>query len=361
MSIEIKEQTVGEGTSQSDADSGASGGTAGDNPGGTPAADAKEGDTPPAESDAGEVDGEKPAEPPKFVAKSKFKVRQFDAAKADELIQQEIDVPARFKELMKDAESEKEVLEVLEKAFGIEAIKGERAHVKKELGETRVQLKTMQDGVQELRTIYQRGDINMFLQKLAIPRERMLQWALDEVTYTQLPPEQQRVHDERILAQRQAYEAEKRASMTQNQSSEQIRQATSLLLDAGLARPDNKSFADLYDSQVGKPGSFRDEVIATGNSAWNESNGQVVLTPEQAIERTLAKWKPFLSKAQATPATQAPANPAAQSAQPGTQPAVAHKPGSTLPNLQGRSQSPVKSSAPRSIEDLKKLRSQMQG
>jgi hypothetical protein len=358
MSLQVQEtQTSGEIT-QAGANEGAQGGAAGDNPGGAPASTAKEGEPSPgaAAAAASTEDPEKPEgdapAAPQFTPKGKFKVRQFDPAKLDELIQKEVDVPELFKALMKDEKTEKEVLDILERAYGIDAIKGERAHVKKELTEVRNQLGSMKEGVQELRAMYQRGDLDLFFDKLAIPHERVLQWALDRVNYSQLPPEQQRIFDERRDAQRQAYEAEKRASLTQTQSSEQIRHATSLLLDAGLARPETQSVAEIYDARVGRPGAFRDEVIATANQAWNESNGQVVLTPDQAIEKTLAKWKPFLANAQASAAPQA----AGQQAQPGgTQPPASTKPAATIPNVQGRPQSPMKS-APRSIEDLKKLR-----
>lgn len=354
MSPQVESEVVESGASSQagSAESGAAGGSPVENQGGAPAAGAKEGEPSPDATEGGE-----PAkvETPAFVGRSKFKVRQFDPSKADELLQQEIEVPARFKELIKDADSEKEVLEILEKAFGIEAVKGERTHAKKELSETRTQLRSMQDGVTELRTIYARGDIDLFLDKLKIPRERMLKWALDHVEYSQLPPEQQRVFDERRDAQRQAYDAEKRASQTQDQSFQQIRQARGMLLDAGLARPDISQFANSYDAKVGKPGAFRDEVIAAGNKAWNDSDGKVDLTPDQAIEQAMARWSPFLTPAQAAQAPQAPAAPAGT--QTGTQSPAPAKPAGTLPNLQGRSQSPMKT-APRSIDDLKKIREQ---
>jgi hypothetical protein len=284
--------------------------------------------------------------PPAYKPREKFKV-----------MDKEHEVPAWLKSMMKDADTEKQAIELLEKAYGLDSVKEERVSARKERDQFKTELTGIQTAIGEVRAAYQRGDIDMFLDKLQIPQERMLQWALDKVNYSQLPPEQQRVLDERREAQRKAYDAEKRVGTYEQQIHEQARQAKTMLLEAGLARPDVSTFAQAYDSRVGKPGAFKAEVAATGELAWIQSQGKVDLSPEQAIEQVMQKWRPFLGAAPSVPGTQP--GPTQVASETGTQPNATAKP-SVIPNVQGKSQSPLKSK-PRSIADLKKLRDQAAG
>lgn len=307
---------------------------------------AKEGDTPITEGDAGI-----PAAAAAYKARDKFKVMVLGS---DE--QKEHEVPPLLRGIMKDAESEKQVIELLEKAYGLEPVKASRAEIRKERDTFKSDLGNIQRSIAEVRNTFQRGDIDGFLDKLEIPHDRMLQWALDKVNYSQLPPEQQRIFDERRDAQRRAYTAEQQAQTYESQLQETNRRAKTELLNAGLARPDVKAFADAYDTKVGKPGSFFSEVAQTGNNAWIQSNGTVDLSPEQAIEQTLAKWRNFI-QVESAPA-QVTAGQAASQSGPGTQ-ATSQAKAAVIPNVQGGSQSPMKSK-PRSVADLKKLSAAMQ-
>lgn len=283
---------------------------------------------------------EEGAEPPPAAAykpREKFKV-----------LDSEHEVPAWLKSTMKDDVSEKQAIELLEKAYGLEPVKTRLADTRKERDTLKTEFTKVQHSIEEMRKTYQRGDIDAFLDKLSIPHERMLQWALGKVEYSQLPPEQQRILDERQAAQRQAWTAEQQNQFYQTQLQEQTRSVKSTLLESSLARPDVSAFQHSFDSRVGRPGAFREEIIAQGELAWIQSEGKNDLTPEQAIEKVMAKWR----NAMTTPGAAAPA-----AVSPGTPAALSAKP-SVIPNIQGGSQSPMKSK-PRSIDDLKKLSAKM--
>lgn len=311
------------------------------------AADAQTGEKPAKEgsptpgSEENDADTEK--EPEKiaaYKAREKFKV-----------MDSEHEVPAYLKALMKDADSEKQVIELLEKAYGLEPVKTRLGETRKERDHFKGEFGTIQKTIQDVRQTYQRGDIDAFLDKLSVPHERMLQWALEKVNYSQLSPEQKQILDERRDAQRKAWSEEQRAGSYEQKLQEQTRQAKTMLLEAGLARPDVGAFQQAYDAKVGKPGAFRDEIVAQGELAWIQSNGQVDLSPQQAIEQAMLKWRPFV-QTEAAPGTQA--SVPAQAGEQGSKAAPQAKP-SVIPNVPGRSQSPMKSGV-RSVEDLKKLR-----
>lgn len=286
-----------------------------------------------------------------FKPREKFKYRVFGSEE-----QKEEAVPEWLKGALKDAETEKQAIELLEKAYGLEPVKAARAEVAKERDHFKGEFTKVQSSIADVRKTYQRGDIDSFLDKLQIPHERMLQWALDKVNYTQLPPEQQRMIDERREAQRAAWSAEERAMQLESGSFEQARTAKQTSLQLALNRPDVSSFAQAFDQRAGRPGAFFEEVCATGDLAWTQSQGKEDLSPDQAIERVIKKWGAFVQP-QASAAAAPTAASAGSQAGPGTQAAPTQKTAPVIPNVQGRTTSPMKSK-PRSIEDLKKLRAQ---
>lgn len=299
-----------------------------------------------------EPEPEEPLPAAAYKPREKFKVMVYGSNE-----QKEIEVPEYLKPLMKDEKSEKEIIELLEKSHGLEPVKAARAAVARERDHFKGEFSKVQTAISDMRQTYQRGDIDAFLNKLQIPHERMLQWALDKVNYSQLPPDQQRVLDERQEAKRLAWAAEERSMSVEQQMYEQGRQAKQTLLESSLARPDVKTFAETFDARAGRPGAFFEEIKATGQSAWNQSNGKVDLTPDQAIEQVMVKYGPFL---QSPVAQSAPVTPtAAQAASQGGASVIQAKP-AVIPNVQGRTTSPMKS-GPRSLDDLRKLGKQAQG
>lgn len=291
-----------------------------------------------------EVEEGEEAEKPKFTPRTKVKV--MDA---------EHEVPSWLLKAIDNADTEKEAVELLEKAYGLPHVKENLQTTRRERDEIKTNYQKTMSDIQDVKKTYQRGDIDQFLDKLQIPHERMLQWAVDKVNYSQLPPDQQRVIDERSAAQRKAYAAENQVSSYEQQIQEQARTAKSQLLQSSLVRPDIKTFAEAFDARHGKSGSFLQEVIATGNLAWATSNGKVDLTPDQAIEQVMGKWGKFLQPGQAQQGTEVPV------VVPGpgvaAQASSAPKP-AVIPNVAGRSTSPMKSK-PRSLDELKKLGKEM--
>lgn len=307
------------------------------------------GDSGDGEGVVGEGGEGEPAAAAAYKPREKFKFLDFGTGE-----QKEETVPEWLKATMKDEATEKEAIALLEKAYGLEPVKASRAAVAQERDRVKTELGSVQKTIQDVRQTYQRGDIDAFLDKLVIPHERMLQWALDKVNYSQLPPDQQRVLDERTEAQRKAWAAEQQSGMLEQQVHEQTRQAKQVLLQSSFARPDVKSFADSYDARAGKPGAFFEEVRATGELAYIQSQGKNDLTPDQAIELVMKKWSPFISPAQASgnPATPAPGQDpnAARVVNPSQKPGV-------IPNLQGKAASPMKSGV-RSLDDIRKIAAQ---
>lgn len=254
---------------------------------------------------------------------------------------------------IKDADSEKKIKELYEKAYGLDIVKPRLQQERQSHAEVRKQFEGLQGEINSLRTDYQRGDFDSFFAKLQIPEEKLLQWMYDKITYNQLPPEQRAPLDARKASDQRAWQAEQRAAQMETVASQHAVEAKRYALQVALEKPDVKSFVESFNSRAGKPDAFMEALYEMGESAWNRSGGQVDLTPEQAIQEVMKRYQAFLGDP--APQAQAPQNPSAAAA-------VSQAQGGqvpVIPNVGGRTTSPTKAARPKSIDDLKKLAAAM--
>ncbi len=245
----------------------------------------------------------------------------------------------------------------MKKLFGqaatLDEVKTSNQTLKKNLGEVGGALNNFQAGVQKLRGLVQKNDFDGFFQGMNIPQERIFQWVLDKVQYNQLPPEQRAQIDAQRNLQNQNEMAQSNLSQASQRELHYATQVKGLQLDNALGRSDIKTMGDAFDSRVGRPGAFKDAIIEHGKAVWALSGQTVDLTPEQAVADFVQKY--------GNPSAFAGQNPAAGAAtQPGNTPgstpsANAAPPVKVIPNVAGRSTSPIKQK-PRNLEDLKRLR-----
>ncbi len=293
---------------------------------------------------AGEVTpvaGEVPP-PPAYTPNFKLKV-----------MDQEHEIPEKFRAMIKDAESEKEVREIFEKAFGLDHVKP-KLQVERQAREQYEQAYGQLSGqVQDLQKDYQRGDYDSFFKKLEIPFENLLQYVAQEIEYRKLPPDQRQIVDGRRQAEQRSYALEREQSTQTQQSQQMLTESVQHALDLTLARADVKTAAESYDSRVGKPGAFKSEVQKRGHFYW-VTQGKLI-PPGQAVEEVLGLVggapAPAGTPAAATPAAATPPVQAANTA-------TAPKAPPVIPNVQGKSTSPLPKK-PRSIAELKELAAQM--
>ncbi len=270
-----------------------------------------------------------PAETPAFQPNFKYKV---DRA--------EKEIPEMYRALIKDADTEKQVRELFEKTDGFEAIKPRHQQLREKFEEVNQQHTHLTESLDDLRADYQRGDFDSFFAKLEIPQEKIVDWLVSKVEYEKLPVDQRRILDRNRDADRRAYETERQASQREEMYMGELTRARAYALDVALDRGPAQTAAQAYDARNGE-GSFRNLVIERGEMAWYRSKGQTDLSPEQAIQEAL--------KVIGHDESAAPGQGAAQST--GNQPAAR---AATIPNLGGKSSSPVKPKV-QTLDDLKKL------
>lgn len=325
------------------------------------------GSIPPSQSSAPEATPESSA-PSKTEVSSKPQSAAVDPASTPEapvynpnfkfkVMDKEHEIAEQFRSIIKDADTEKLVRELHEKAYGLDVVKPRFNDLREKYKSVEQEARGYKEGIGELREHYTRGDFDSFFKKLNIPQEKVLQWVLDKAHYNELPPEQRQVLDAKRYAEQRAAALEKEHAATQSKYEDALVQAKARDLQIALDRDDVRQFAESFDARAGKPGSFLEEVIQRGELAWYTSKGKIELTPEQAIQEVLTRYQ-GLVQPKPKEAPMIPVNGQDPNGQaPAHAPAASKAP--TIPNIGGRQASSVSKSKPKSIDDLKQLYKKM--
>lgn len=255
----------------------------------------------------------------------------------------EYDFDEVFTPVIKDKESEDRVRNLHVRAHAFDELKKRYDSTQSELSER----SKADAGLEALNNDLQKRDFTSFFQRLKIPRSELEKWMTSELEFEQLPLEyRQQVQQQRDL-QRQQQEAISRADTTEKRLAEA--QMADVNREFALVSefPEVKNFRSEFDKRAGE-NSFEREVFRLGDYYWGQGKGRLPMM-------TLAKEVMSLY-GHTTPAAAPQAGGQGPSGSQ-TPPKAAAPKTKVLPNVSGRSASPVKQQI-RSIADLRKLRKQ---
>lgn len=297
-----------------------------------------------------------------------------------QLEQREFEIDPKFHGIMKDAESEKLVRELHEKAFGLESIKerfNETRQNAQALSEENRQIVSSINGVRSLyQTAVKSGNLHkldFFFQKLDIPQQVILQYALEKVKLNEMAPEQRQAVETSLKAEKDAEDL--RAQMLDQQSDDASQSAAvkQQMVEAVLERPAVAALVEEYDTRVGKPGAFKAAVFREGSLAWNTE--RLDLTPQQAVQRVIENYGLADGKHKLPPGQQ-PGGAGAQNAQAQVVPnkgdqnpqsvanggkKVVKRTDKTIPNVSGRDANSPLPPKFKSVDDIVKHRKEKYG
>lgn len=249
-----------------------------------------------------------------------------------------------LKGAVKDAETEKKARELYEKAYGLDSVKQDRQSLKTELSESKEKIARTDQALETIGEFARQKDFDSFFEALSIPKEQILQYALQLV---------QREQDPNVKAQ---WEANRNATLSsrnfqqQSQDLQQRQQQFSVQqrtfeLDQVVSRADITPVAQAYNAGMGNPGAFREYVIRIGQA--HAASGSDI-SAEQAVTeavRHLRAVNPTLGQMAVTP-------PSQQVVAPSNKPVI--------PNMGGRGTSPVRPTI-KSFDDLKQRSKELNG
>lgn len=267
-----------------------------------------------------------PAEAQAYTPNHKFKV-----------LDKEHEFDEWAKNAAKDPETEKKIREIYEKAYGIDSIKQDRHTLKSELAEAKEKIANTDRAIETIGEYAKNKDWDSFFEALSIPKNEVLQYALALVQREQMPPEQRQQWEAQRQAQQQAkYYQQQNQSLQQQQQQFQIQQRD-FELNSTISKPEYVAVAEAYNAGMANPSAFRNYVIQIGQAHAARGND---ISADQAVQEAIS----HLRAVNPTLGQQAVAQAAPKVVSPNSKP--------TIPNIQGRGTSAVKSTI-RSLDDLK--------
>jgi hypothetical protein len=267
---------------------------------------------------------EKPVFTPNFKFKAGGKEMEFDDF---------------IRPIIKDADTEKKLREMYEKAHGLPSIKSERDRVLEEYKGLKGEYTGLTEGLDHLSTLVSKKDYHGFFNALGIPEQDVLQYALSRVQYKELPPEQRQQMDAQYQAsQRLEYLERANQELLQTYQTQQVSQR-SAELEGYLQRPEIAQITSAFDARMG-PGAFKNEVIRRGQYYASLPQAQDI-TVEQAVNEIMSLVGPVAPQQAPAPQIEPP------------QAVQQHQMKPVIPNIKGRGTSPAKKIV-RSISDLRK-------
>lgn len=257
-----------------------------------------------------------------------------------------------IKETIKTKEQEAKVRELYEKAYGLDEVKADRQSLKAERDDYKTKFTNVEQSLQTLSSYVKKGDFRTFFDVLKIPKQAIINYAIEELKYQELPPEQRMAVD-----QQRQQQAEYEARMMENQTLQQQMQQMAIQqarteMNFELAKPEVASVVQAFNARAGKADAFEQEIIRRGS--YYEAVHKISPPVSQLVAEVISL---IGGQAQASPQGQAPSvtSPGQAQGQINSQAQQQQKP--VIPNFQGASsaKSPAKRTIS-SIDDLRKAR-----
>ncbi len=168
------------------------------------------------------------------------------------------------KPIIKTKDVEQKLKDLYEKAHGLDEVKTARETFKTQAEEWKGKFTEIETGLQALGTFVKKGDFRSFFETLNIPKEKVIQYAIEELKYQELPPEQRAAIEQQREQERAYAEASTQNQSLQTQMAQLVQQQTTFELNQELAAPNVAQAIEAYDARLAKPGAFKAEVIRRG-------------------------------------------------------------------------------------------------
>jgi hypothetical protein len=258
--------------------------------------------------------------------------------------------------LIKDADTEKKVRELHEKAYGLEYVKADRENLQREYQGLKqvVQQKyqPLAEGIQQLNHFKEQGNLPAVFKLLGLQNQEVFKWAYQ---YAQMSPEARSQMEENANTGMQAYGAQHQMSQIQQESLQ--RSAEFKAKEFEMLTTYNQEIASVqseFDQRHGE-GAFAAQVARTGDYYWRLGQDIPV---EQAIQEVM-KLVGRGPQTSSQPQVQGNPSQVSQGQQNMVSSPQAPTPKPVIPSMQGRGTSPAKK-VYNSLDDIRKRRQELE-
>jgi len=260
---------------------------------------------------------------------------------------QELEFDEWARPLVKDKDVEDKFRDVFSKAHGIDDIKSVRDTLRQELDTVKPEYERITGMLDQVSNMVQNKDYKSFFNALQIPKEDILKYAVSELKYQEMSPEERQKIDAQDQAQQRLRDLEEQNQSLSKNYQETVHRQMTTELDTQLSRPDISEIVTNYDTRMGRPGAFKQEIYNRG-ALYEQTYGKTYSATELVNE--------LVQILGGTPQPQASVAPQPGS---GQTPVVKPEAKQTLPNIQGAGGSSPSKKRPKSLDDLRELRRQM--
>ena len=236
---------------------------------------------------------------------------------------------------IKDAETEKKVRELYEKAYGLDYVKPKHEAAQKELQAYASEYEKLHGNVNSVLEARDQGDFEVMLKRIGVTEAQIAKYLIEKQQRKELPPEQRQVYDREEQLRRDFSDRDKQVEILTQRYMDMASQAREAQVDFAMLRPEVTQVASAYDGANGK-GSFK-RLIAETAIAYQAVNRQEP-SVETAISETLRRVGRGWLGSQVQP--------------PSVNTVEAKPP--VIPNVSGKQMSPIKKS-PRTIKELREM------
>lgn len=244
---------------------------------------------------------------------------------------------------VKDKDTEAKLRDLYERAYGLEEVKNSRNTFEQKYKELDGKYSQVSQSLKQLGGFLQENRMGDFFQALNIPKDKIIEYAIEELKYQELPPEQKQAIEYQRQLQAEYEMANQQNQTLQQQMQELVQAQVRQELTFELNKPEVVKVMQAFDARIGKLGAFESEVIRRGQ--YYEQFHQTSPPASQLVQEVLA----FVGQSQAEQIATPEAVAAAQAQKP------------VIPTFKGGSQKSPTQKVPNSIDDLRKLRQMRQG
>jgi len=267
---------------------------------------------------------------------------------------QEKEVDEFWRPLIKDQDSEKKVIEALQRLDGFDSVKSSREKLNQEYQSLQNDFHAQSQVVQRVEGALQKGDLGSAFRQLGIKDEDIFRFTQQKLQMMEMPPEQRKAFEDAETLREQQYHMQEQMSQYQKLYEDQAVQARTVQLDLVLSRPEVVSASQSWDNLMGNMGAFRDLVVQEAQNAYYQSGRD--LSAEQAVQQVMQKFGKVMQ--QQSQAMGQPVMPQAHAQAPQMQMHNQQaKP--VIPNISGKGAAPIKK-VPKNLDDLKRMAKEMQ-
>lgn len=249
---------------------------------------------------------------------------------------------------IKDADSEKKVRELYEKAYGLDHVKQERATEKAARESVEKNFQNLVNEIQQVSGHVRNKDFGRLCSELQINRNDLAAWLVQQHELEEklgtLPEPVRKIYNEHGNLKAQVDTLSQQLEVMKTGTVDSAVQARATELKSSLSEPSVAKFVTDFDTRLGKAGAFEDMVMRHGNNEWQLH--QKDLSAKQAVDEVLK----ILGHQTETPSPVVTPNQSATQ-----KPVVIPAPKATvIPNVgQGSASSAMK--RPRSLDELRKI------